>query len=65
MPSTGDFVLIGSSRVDYRDMNLEADTVRYRSELDLIEASGAPELFDRGESIRGTRMFYDMTARRG
>lgn len=65
VPSTGDLVLVGSSRVDYREMNLEADTVRYRSELDLIEASGSPELFDRGESIRGTRMFYDMIARRG
>lgn len=64
-PSSGDLVLVGASRVDYRDMNLEADTVRYRSELDLLEASGSPELFDAGESIRGSRMFYDMTARRG
>lgn len=64
-PETGDLVLVGTSRVDYREMYLEADTVRYRSELELLEASGAPELFDRGESIRGVRMFYDMVSRRG
>ncbi len=64
-PGPGDLVLVGNSRVDYRDMYLEADTVRYTPALDLIEASGEPELFDRGESIRGSRMFYDMTARRG
>ncbi len=64
-PGTGDILLVGSSRIDYRDMFLEADTVSYASDIGLIRASGSPELFDRGESIRGTLMFYDMEARRG
>jgi|WetSurMetagenome_2_1015567.scaffolds.fasta_scaffold00188_6 lipopolysaccharide assembly outer membrane protein LptD (OstA) len=62
---TRDIVLVGSSRIDYRDMALEADTVHYEPSVETVRASGSPELFDRGESIRGSRMFYSLRTRRG
>lgn len=60
-----DILLVGSSRIDYRDMFLEADTVRYTESSGSLVASGLPELFDRGESIRGSRMYYSLRTRRG
>jgi len=64
-PGTGDLILIGTTRLDYRDMTLLSDTVRYDSEGDLITASGESELLDRGESITGTRMIYSLATRKG
>jgi len=64
-PESGDLLLIGQARLDYRDMTLHSDTVRYSSDLETITASGESELFDRGESITGTGMVYSLTSRKG
>jgi lipopolysaccharide assembly outer membrane protein LptD (OstA) len=64
-PGSRDLLLVGASRIDYREMSLEADTVEYDAPSGTVVASGAPELFDRGESIRGERMYYDLSTRRG
>lgn|GEM_PF-454446 len=60
-----DIVLVGSSRIDYRDMSLQADTVRYTESIGSLDATGAPVLFDAGESITGSRMLYSLRTRRG
>lgn len=64
-PSSRNIVLVGASRIDYRDMTLEADTVVYDAAAGSVEASGSPELIDRGESITGSRMYYSLSTRRG
>lgn len=64
-PKDGKLLLIGSTTVEYRDMNLESDTVRYDSREELVTASGASELFDRGESITGSGMVYSISSRKG
>jgi lipopolysaccharide assembly outer membrane protein LptD (OstA) len=61
----GILLLIGNGRVDYRNMSLQSDTVRYLTDEETLWASGEPELFDRGESIQGTRMVYDLRTRKG
>ena len=63
--SSGDLVLLGAGVVDYREMSLEADTILYATSTNIVSASGEPELFDRGESVRGESMVYDMDTRRG
>lgn len=57
--------LLGAGEVDYREMSLEADTVLFSTADNIVSASGSPELFDRGESVRGESMVYDMDTRRG
>ncbi|MCK4506119.1 MAG: LPS-assembly protein LptD [Candidatus Aegiribacteria sp.] len=64
-PDTGDLLLIGSTTLDYRDMTLQSDTVMYFSEEELVTASGATELFDRGESITGDGLIYSLPSRKG
>ncbi|MBN1434896.1 LPS-assembly protein LptD [Candidatus Fermentibacterales bacterium] len=64
-PDTRDIVLVGAARVDYRDMRLLADTVRLDASSEVVWATGEPELFDAGESVRGARMVYDMASRQG
>lgn len=64
-PETGDLLLIGQARLDYRDMTLHSDTVRYDSSEEIITATGESELFDMGESITGTEMVYSIASRKG
>jgi len=64
-PDSGDLILIGSTTLDYRDMTLKADTVNYSADDDIITASGESELFDRGESITGNGMIYNIPTRKG
>ncbi|MBD3371076.1 LPS assembly protein LptD [Candidatus Fermentibacteria bacterium] len=62
---SGVLLLVGNGEVDYRNMSLQSDTIRYLTDEETLWASGEPELFDRGESIRGTRMVYDLGTRKG
>lgn len=64
-PADGDLLLVGTVTVDYRDMTLRSDTVDYSSEDEVIVARGSSELLDRGESITGTGMIYNISTRRG
>lgn len=64
-PATGNLLMIGSTTLDYRDMTLKSDTVEYRAEDEVILSRGSSELFDRGESITGTGMFYNIPTRKG
>jgi len=65
IPDTRDLTLVGAATVDYHDMSLVADTVRYSAQTQTVTASGEPQLSDRGEVITGTGMIYDLTSRRG
>ena len=62
---SGDLILLGAAEVDYREMSLAADTVLFSTSTNVVTASGAPELFDRGESVRGESMVYNLDTRRG
>ncbi|MBN2587231.1 MAG: LPS-assembly protein LptD [Candidatus Fermentibacteraceae bacterium] len=64
-PGDGDLTLVGAVSVDYRDMTLHSDTVEYSSDDEVIVARGASELFDRGESITGSGMIYNINTRKG
>lgn len=64
-PGDGDLLLLGTVTMDYRDMTLESDTVEYSSDDQVIIARGASELFDRGESITGSGMIYNISTRKG
>ncbi len=63
--SSGNLTLLGSGTVDYREMSLEADTILYATSSAIVSASGSPQLFDRGESVHGESMVYNMDTRRG
>lgn len=64
-PGSGDLLLVGEATVDYRDMTLHSDTVEYSSNDEVIVARGSSELFDRGESITGSGMIYNIATRKG
>jgi len=64
-PRSGNFLLIGETTLDYRDMTLKSDTVEYAAEEEIVTARGSSELFDRGESITGNGMVYDIPSRKG
>lgn len=64
-PETGNIILSGTTRLDYRDMTLKADSIFFDSESEILTATGQSELIDRGESITGTSMVYSITSRRG
>ncbi len=65
LPSGEVLFLVGEVTIDYRDMTLRADTVKYDAEAGVIVSRGESELFERGESIRGTTMIYDVETRKG
>ena len=64
-PETRDIILIGSTSVDYQDMSLEADTVRFFSSDNIVWASGDPVLFEGNESVHGEEMVYNLRSRQG
>ncbi len=57
--------LEGKALTERRGSTLEADTITYRSESCLLDASGAPKLFDRGQVLIGEQIRYDTCIRRG
>jgi Tat protein translocase TatC len=57
--------LEGQALTERRGSTLEADTITYRSASCLLDASGAPKLFDRGQVLVGEQIRYDTCVRRG
>jgi len=57
--------LQGKAMTERRGSTLEADTITYRSASCLLDASGEPKLFDRGQVLVGQGIRYDTCIRRG
>ncbi|MFL5401644.1 MAG: twin-arginine translocase subunit TatC [Gemmatimonadales bacterium] len=58
-------LLQGQALTDRRGSQLEAGTITYRSSSCLLDASGEPRLFDRGQVLVGQAIRYDTCIRRG
>lgn len=62
----GDRVLLqGQALTERQGALLEADTIRYAGGSCLLDASGKPHLFDRGQVLVGEGIRYDTCRRRG
>ena len=57
--------LEGQALTERRGSTLEADTITYRGTSCLLDASGEPKLFDRGQVLIGEKIRYDTCVRRG
>jgi len=57
--------LEGKALTERRGSTLEADTITYRGASCLLDASGEPKLFDRGQVLVGQQIRYDTCIRRG
>ncbi|HEX6107160.1 MAG TPA: twin-arginine translocase subunit TatC [Gemmatimonadales bacterium] len=57
--------LEGEALTERRGALLEADTISYRQESCILEASGDPRLFDSGQVMVGQGIRYDTCRRRG
>ena len=58
-------LLKGKALTERRGTSLEADTITYRRSSCLLDASGDPRLFDRGQVLVGVGIRYDTCVRRG
>ena len=62
----GERVLLeGQALTERQGALLEADTIRYQRDSCLLDASGGPHLFDRGQVLVGEGIRYDTCRRRG
>ncbi|HEX7336244.1 MAG TPA: twin-arginine translocase subunit TatC [Gemmatimonadales bacterium] len=57
--------LHGKALTERRGSTLEADTITYRRASCILDASGDPKLFDRGQVLVGQGIRYDTCIRRG
>ena len=57
--------LQGQALTERRGSTLEADTITYRRASCILDASGDPKLFDRGQVLVGQGIRYDTCVRRG
>jgi lipopolysaccharide assembly outer membrane protein LptD (OstA) len=55
-----DLLLGGTAKVDYRGRTLLAKSIKYNSDLQILDATGAPVLVEGGEKLHGTQMGYDL-----
>ncbi len=58
-------LLEGQALTERQGAQLEADTIRYEREGCMLDASGSPHLFDRGQVLVGEGIRYDTCRRRG
>ncbi|MGH7512905.1 MAG: twin-arginine translocase subunit TatC [Gemmatimonadales bacterium] len=58
-------LLTGKALTERQGAMLEADTIRYQRDSCLLDASGTPYLFDRGQVLVGEGIRYDTCKRRG
>ncbi len=58
-------LLEGQALTERQGAVLEADTIRYQSASCMLDASGTPHLFDRGQVLVGEGIRYDTCRRRG
>jgi Tat protein translocase TatC len=62
----GERVLLqGEALTERQGALLEADTIRYQRDSCMLDASGNPHLFDRGQVLVGEGIRYDTCRRRG
>ena len=61
----GRVFLHGKALTERRGSTLEADTITYRQASCILDASGEPKLFDRGQVLVGEGIRYDTCTRRG
>ena len=62
----GERVLLqGEALTERQGALLEADTIRYQQDSCMLDASGNPRLFDRGQVLVGEGIRYDTCRRRG
>ena len=58
-------LLKGKALTERRGTSLEAESITYRRSSCLLDASGEPKLFDRGQVLVGEGIRYDTCVRRG
>ncbi len=58
-------LLRGQALTERQGAQLEADTIRYQRDSCMLDASGNPHLFDRGQVLVGEGIRYDTCRRRG
>ncbi|MBD3316195.1 MAG: hypothetical protein GF344_10435, partial [Chitinivibrionales bacterium] len=58
-------LLTGEGVVRYKSMTLFADTIHYVIDQNMLIASGRPMLVDRGDTVVGESMVYNLQTRRG
>jgi len=58
-------LLQGKALTERRGTSLEAESITYRRSSCLLDASGDPKLFDRGQVLVGEGIRYDTCVRRG
>src|SRR5215212_679365 len=58
-------LLEGEALTERQGAQLEADTIRYQRDSCMLDASGNPHLFDRGQVLVGEGIRYDTCRRRG
>ena len=58
-------LLEGQALTERQGAMLEADTIRYQRNSCLLDATGTPHLFDRGQVLVGEGIRYDTCSRRG
>ena len=57
--------LLGSAVLDQEGMHLEADTVQYDSEIEILTARGQPLLKSSGDLVSGEKMEYHVPSKQG
>ncbi len=56
--------LIGNAQVEREGNRLNADTIVYRGNDDLVEAYGSPRVTGQSQELTGNVLYYDLTTRR-
>ncbi len=64
-PSTGRMVLRDGAQVRYKDITVEADTIRFDSKPREVFAEGTPVLMSGSDTLYGRRMGYELETKRG
>ena len=59
----GTLKLFGAASVSYLEMSLEADTINYDPEREILTATGGPSVTERGETAEGSEMIYHIPSR--
>lgn len=58
-------LLVGQSRVAYKDLKVEADTIEFHLKKDLLVARGKPVLWDNDKWMSGSKMTYSLKTKNG
>lgn len=55
---TENLLLVGNASLEFTSMSIKADTIDYRSDMEIVTARGNMELTDAGETATGTELIY-------